>query len=45
MVVHQGYDRSKRAPFVLLENVDRLLKSPEKQRGRDFGIILVCFRD
>lgn len=35
----------KRPPFVLLENVDRLLKSPAKQRGRDFGIILGCFRD
>jgi DNA (cytosine-5)-methyltransferase 1 len=32
-------------PFVLLENVDRLLKSPGKQRGRDFAIILSCFRD
>lgn len=31
--------------FVLLENVDRLLKSPAKQRGRDFGIILATFRD
>lgn len=28
--------------YVLLENVDRLLKSPAKQRGRDFGIILKC---
>lgn len=36
---------AKGAPFVLLENVDRLLKSPAKQRGRDFGIILACFRD
>lgn len=35
----------KEPPFVLLENVDRLLKSPAKQRGRDFGIILACFRD
>lgn len=33
----------KRPPFVLLENVDRLLKSPSKQRGRDFGIIINCF--
>jgi DNA (cytosine-5)-methyltransferase 1 len=32
----------KDIPFVLLENVDRLLKSPAKQRGRDFGIILWC---
>lgn len=31
---------AKRPPFVLLENVDRLLKSPASQRGRDFGIIL-----
>lgn len=28
--------------FVLLENVDRLLKSPASQRGRDFAIILSC---
>lgn len=35
----------KRPPFVLLENVDRLLKSPSKQRGRDFAIMLRCFND
>lgn len=34
---------SKNPRFVLLENVDRLLKSPASQRGRDFGIILKCF--
>lgn len=34
---------AKQAPFVLLENVDRLLKSPASQRGRDFGVILACF--
>ena len=28
--------------YVLLENVDRLLKSPTAQRGRDFAIILSC---
>lgn len=33
---------AKRPRFILLENVDRLLKSPAKQRGRDFGIILSC---
>ncbi len=32
----------KRPPHVLLENVDRLLKSPAAQRGRDFAIILSC---
>ena len=36
---------AKRAPFVLLENVDRLLKSPASQRGRDFGVMLACFAD
>lgn len=36
---------AKQPPFVLLENVDRLLKSPARQRGRDFGVILACFRD
>lgn len=35
--------KAKKPPFVLLENVDRLLLSPSKQRGRDFGIILSCF--
>lgn len=35
----------KKPPFVLLENVDRLLKSPSKQRGRDFGIMLRTFND
>ena len=33
---------AKRPAFCLFENVDRLLKSPAKQRGRDFGIILSC---
>lgn len=31
--------------YILLENVDRLLKSPAKQRGRDFGVILRCLMD
>lgn len=35
----------KKPPFVLLENVDRLLLSPAKQKGRDFGIILRSFLD
>lgn len=34
---------TKRPAFVILENVDRLLKSPASQRGRDFGIILTSF--
>ncbi|EGQ0131145.1 DNA (cytosine-5-)-methyltransferase [Listeria monocytogenes] len=31
--------------FLLLENVDRLLKSPASQRGRDFAIMLAAFND
>lgn len=33
---------AKKPRYILLENVDRLLKSPASQRGRDFGIILSC---
>ena len=36
---------AKKPPFILFENVDRLLKSPSKQRGRDFGIMLRCLSD
>ena len=36
---------AKRPPFCIFENVDRLLKSPAKQRGRDFGVILACFAE
>lgn len=32
----------KKPKYVLLENVDRLLKSPAAQRGRDFAIMLSC---
>ena len=37
--------RKRHPKFILLENVDRLLKSPSKQRGRDFGVILKCLCD
>ena len=30
----------KRPPLIFLENVDRLLKSPTRQRGRDFAVML-----
>lgn len=36
---------AKQAPFCIFENVDRLLKSPAKQRGRDFGIMLACLNE
>ena len=35
---------TKNPKFCIFENVDRLLKSPAKQRGRDFGIILACLQ-
>lgn len=35
----------KEPKYVILENVDRLLKSPASQRGRDFAIMLSCFAD
>ena len=37
--------KAKKPPFVLLENVDRLVKSPAKQRGRDFGIMIRCLSE
>ena len=33
---------AKRPKFILLENVDRIIRSPAKQHGRDFSIILRC---
>jgi len=35
--------RKNKPKFVFLENVDRLLKSPASQRGRDFAIMLSTF--
>lgn len=35
----------KRPKYVLLENVDRLLKSPTAKRGRDFAIMLCCLAE
>ncbi|MDO8880545.1 MAG: DNA (cytosine-5-)-methyltransferase [Coriobacteriia bacterium] len=35
----------KKPRYLLLENVDRLLKSPAYQRGRDFAIMLSCLND
>lgn len=38
--------KGDKAPsLLLLENVDRLLLSPAKQRGRDFAIILECLNE
>ncbi|MGB2791045.1 MAG: DNA (cytosine-5-)-methyltransferase [Candidatus Moraniibacteriota bacterium] len=38
--------KGKKAPrFLMLENVDRLLKSPASQRGRDFAVMLSSLAD
>ncbi len=38
--------KGKKMPkFLMLENVDRLLKSPSKQRGRDFAVMLTSLSD
>lgn len=37
--------KNRHPRFVILENVDRLVRSPASQRGRDFGIILRCLAD
>ena len=37
--------KSNKPQFVFLENVDRLLKSPATQRGRDFAIMLKTLGD
>ena len=34
-----------RPSYLLLENVDRLLKSPKGQRGRDFAVMLASLED
>ena len=39
--IHRILDEKKTKPhYLILENVDRLLKSPSSQRGRDFAIML-----
>ncbi len=39
--IHRILSKKKHPPkYLFLENVDRLLKSPSTQRGRDFAIIL-----
>ena len=35
----------KKPKYLILENVDRLLKSPSNQKGRDFAVMLACLRD
>lgn len=44
-ILRENIERGTPIPFVLLENVDRLIRSPASQRGRDFGIMLSCMND
>lgn len=37
--------KDKKPSYVFLENVDRLIKSPANQRGRDFAIMLASLSD
>jgi DNA (cytosine-5)-methyltransferase 1 len=40
------FKKGDKAPkFIFLENVDRLLKSPSKQKGKDFAIMLSSLSD
>ena len=44
--IHKILNEKKHPPpYIFLENVDRLLISPSKQRGRDFAIILKSLDD
>jgi DNA (cytosine-5)-methyltransferase 1 len=44
--IHRILDGKEKKPeFLFFENVDRLLKSPAKQRGRDFAIMLASLSD
>lgn len=44
--IYRILNESKHKPdYLFLENVDRLLKSPATQRGRDFAIILASLSD
>ena len=44
--IHRILSEKKNKPkYLILENVDRLLKSPSTQRGRDFAIMLSSLSD
>lgn len=44
--IHNILEKKKNKPkYLLLENVDRLLKSPASQRGRDFAVMLASLSD
>ena len=44
--IHKILENKKNKPkYLFLENVDRLLKSPSNQRGRDFAVMLQSLND
>ena len=44
--IHRILNEKKSKPkYLILENVDRLLKSPASQRGRDFAVMLQSLSD
>ncbi len=44
--IHRILEEKKKKPdYLILENVDRLLKSPANQRGRDFAVMLKSLND
>ena len=44
--IHNILEKKKNKPkYLFLENVDRLLKSPASQRGRDFAVMLQSLND
>ena len=44
--IHKILEQKKNRPkYLFLENVDRLLKSPASQRGRDFAVMLQSLND
>ena len=38
-------EKENKPRYLIFENVDRLLKSPSSQRGRDFAVMLKCLND
>lgn len=43
--IHRIIKDGKKPRYLMLENVDRLLRSPATQRGRDFAIMLASLSD
>ena len=44
--IHRILEEKRKKPkYLFLENVDRLLKSPAQQRGRDFAVMLQSLND